>query len=130
MCGCGFQHNLRRTAADVAELPIRAPDGHIFPLKRVAALHVITGEPEITRQDLKQMVSITGRSDRDLGSTIRDVRAVLDARISPAECPLHARRAVRAATDRVSRNSHGHRRRSDAGVFASIVPLREVSASR
>jgi multidrug efflux pump subunit AcrB len=40
---------------------------------------VITGEPEITRQDLKQVVAVTGRIEgRDLGSTIRDVRAMLD----------------------------------------------------
>jgi CzcA family heavy metal efflux pump len=68
----------RRTTRDVGKLRLRAPDGHLFPLNRVAALHTISGEPEITRQDLKRVVSVTGRSDRDLGSTIRDVRAVLD----------------------------------------------------
>jgi CzcA family heavy metal efflux pump len=70
----------RKTDQDIAEFPIRAPDGHVFPLKRIATLKVITGEPEITRQDLKQVVSVTGRIEgRDLGSTIRDVRAALDA---------------------------------------------------
>jgi len=71
--------SMRETARDVGELPIRAPDGHVFPLKRIANLSVITGQPEITREDLKQVVSITGRiSGRDLGSTIRDVRGVLE----------------------------------------------------
>jgi multidrug efflux pump subunit AcrB len=51
----------------------------VFPLKRVATLNVITGQPEITREDLKQVVSVTGRIEgRDLGSTIRDVRAMLE----------------------------------------------------
>ncbi len=68
----------RQTTADVENLQIRAPDGHLFPLKRVAELHRITGQPEITREDLKRVVSVTGRSDRDLGSTIRDVQAVLN----------------------------------------------------
>jgi CzcA family heavy metal efflux pump len=68
----------RRTVRDVEELQLRAPDGHLFPLKRVAALHIVTGQPEITREDLKRVVSVTGRSNRDLGSTIRDVREVLD----------------------------------------------------
>jgi CzcA family heavy metal efflux pump len=68
----------RKTTRDVADLTLRAPDGHVFPLKRVAKLSILNGQPEITREDLKQMVSITARSDRDLGSTIRDVRAALD----------------------------------------------------
>lgn len=68
----------RRTTRDVGELKLRAPDGHVFPLKRVAKLSILTGQPEITREDLKRMVSVTARSDRDLGSTIRDVRAALD----------------------------------------------------
>ena len=68
----------RRTTHDIGELQLRAPDGHLFPLKRVARLNILTGQPEITREDLKRMVSVTARSDRDLGSTIRDVRAALD----------------------------------------------------
>jgi multidrug efflux pump subunit AcrB len=68
----------RRTTRDVGELPIRAPDGHIFPLKRVAELRIVTGQPEIMREDLKQVVSVTGQIEgRDLGSTIRDVQAML-----------------------------------------------------
>jgi multidrug efflux pump subunit AcrB len=68
----------RKTTRDVADLQLRAPDGHFFPLKRVANLSVITGQPEITREDLKRRVSVTARSERDLGSTIRDVKEVLD----------------------------------------------------
>jgi multidrug efflux pump subunit AcrB len=68
----------RRTTRDVESLQLRAPDGHQFPLSRVATLRTVTGQPEITREDLKRVVSVTARSDRDLGSTIRDVRHVLD----------------------------------------------------
>jgi multidrug efflux pump subunit AcrB len=71
--------DVRTTISDVAELRLRAPDGHLFPLKRVATLTTITGQPEITREDLKRVVSVTGRIvDRDLGSTVRDVQKVLD----------------------------------------------------
>ncbi|MDB5353730.1 MAG: hypothetical protein JWN24_183 [Phycisphaerales bacterium] len=70
--------DVRRTTLDVGDLPVRAPDGHVFPLKRVAKLTTITGQPEITREDLKRMVSVTARSDRDLGSTIPEVRKMLD----------------------------------------------------
>src|SRR5437762_13365939 len=68
----------RRTTLDVENLQLRAPDGHLFPLKRVATLRTVTGEPEITREDLKRVVSVTARSERDLGSTVRDVREVID----------------------------------------------------
>src|SRR5439155_9868528 len=62
-------HDHRATQQNVEELRLRAADGHLFPLKRVATLTVLTGQPEITRDDLKQMVAVTGRiSGRDIGS--------------------------------------------------------------
>jgi multidrug efflux pump subunit AcrB len=68
----------RETMRAIEDLRIRAPDGHLFPAKRVATLHPIIGQPEITREDLKRMVAVTGRiTGRDMGSTIRDVKAVL-----------------------------------------------------
>jgi CzcA family heavy metal efflux pump len=68
----------RRTADDIANLRLRAPDGHFFPLRRVAKISTITGQPQITRDNLKQMVAVTGRiTGRDLGSTIRDVQDAL-----------------------------------------------------
>ena len=68
----------RRTAEDVAQLRLRAPDGHFFPLKRVAEVATVIGQPQIVRDDLKRMIPVTGRiSGRDLGSSIRDVLATL-----------------------------------------------------
>jgi multidrug efflux pump subunit AcrB len=68
----------RGTEEAIANLRLKAPDGHFFPLKRVAALTTLTGQPQIDRDDLKRMVAVTGRiSGRDLGSTIRDVQAAL-----------------------------------------------------
>jgi multidrug efflux pump subunit AcrB len=69
--------DFRNTTRSVTDLQLRAPDGHMFPLSRIATLHTITGQPEITREDLKRTVAVTARSDRDLGSTIRDVKDVL-----------------------------------------------------
>ncbi len=78
-CGSGFPRRLRRTAPDVGNLLLRAPDGHWFPLRRVARVVPVTGQPQITRENLKRMVAVTGRiSGRDLGSAIRDVKKVLD----------------------------------------------------
>ena len=68
----------RATAERVANLRLRAPDGHFFPLKRVATISAVVGQPQIDRDDLKRMIAVTGRiSGRDLGSTVRDVQAVL-----------------------------------------------------
>lgn len=63
---------------DLGNLPIRAPDGHVFPLRRVASVDVLTGQPEITRDNLKLMDGVTARIEgRDLGSTIADVQKVM-----------------------------------------------------
>ncbi len=71
-------HAQRATISDLGRLRLRAPDGHIFPLQRVASLQMVTGQPEINREDLKRMVAVTGRiSGRDMGSTVRDVKGVL-----------------------------------------------------
>src|SRR5882724_4724165 len=71
-------HGLRATQYDLEDLRMRAPDGHLFPLKRVAKLTVVTGQPEITRDNLMQMVAVTGRiSGRDIGSVIAQVKQAL-----------------------------------------------------
>ncbi|MGB5937854.1 MAG: efflux RND transporter permease subunit [Rhodanobacter sp.] len=62
----------------VAALPIRAGDGHLLPLSRVATLQQVQGQPQITRDNLKRMVAVTGRiSGRSLGATIADVKRAL-----------------------------------------------------
>src|SRR6266496_4043032 len=68
----------RETMRNIDNLLLRAPDGHLFPLKRVATLVPVSGEPEIMRDDLKRMVAVTARiSGRDLGSTVREVKRKL-----------------------------------------------------
>ena len=63
---------------NIDNLLLRAPDGHLFPLKRVATLLPLSGEPEIMRDDLKRMIAVTARiSGRDLGSTVSDVKKTL-----------------------------------------------------
>jgi CzcA family heavy metal efflux pump len=67
------------TDTALGQLLVRAPDGHLFPISRVADLIPVSGEPEISRDNLKRMVAVTGRiSGRDLGSTIGAVRQLLD----------------------------------------------------
>ncbi|MEO6969199.1 MAG: efflux RND transporter permease subunit, partial [Rhodanobacteraceae bacterium] len=69
----------RARIEQLAALPIRDANGHVFPLIRVATLHEQTGQPEIDRENLKRMVAVTGRiSGRDLGSTVADVKKILE----------------------------------------------------
>ena len=70
--------SLRSSAADVGDLRMRAPDGHLFPLRRVAQVDTVTGQPEIDRENLRRMVGVTARiSGRDLGSVVADVNGML-----------------------------------------------------
>ena len=72
---------LRKNTSLVRSLLLKAPDGHVFPLSRVASVTPLIGQPQITRDDLKLMVPVTGRiSGRDMGSTVKDVKRVLAAR--------------------------------------------------
>jgi CzcA family heavy metal efflux pump len=66
----------RTTAFD--QIWLRAADGHRFPLKRIARVEPEIGQPQITRDNLKRMVAVTGRiSGSDLGTTIRAVKSAL-----------------------------------------------------
>ncbi len=68
----------RNSIRDLEKLRMRAADGHLFPLKRIAQVTVLTGQPQITRDNLKRMVAVTGRiTGRDLGSAIREVKQAL-----------------------------------------------------
>jgi multidrug efflux pump subunit AcrB len=79
----------RATKRDIGQLQLRAPDGHLFPLARVARLVRVTGQPEITRDDLKNMTAVTARiTGRDLGSAVAEVRRRLDdGKLLPKDVP-------------------------------------------
>lgn len=63
---------------DLAALPIRAPDGHLFPLSKVATLVPVTGQPEISRDNLQPMIAVTGRiQGRGMGAAVADVKTAL-----------------------------------------------------
>jgi CzcA family heavy metal efflux pump len=69
---------IRTTTNDLAEFRLATPSGATIPLHRIADLELLTGQPQITRDDLKPMVAVTARiEDRDLGSTVADVKALL-----------------------------------------------------
>ncbi len=68
----------RAREQDIGRFMLRAPDGHLFPLKRVATVTPVTGQPEITSENLKPMIAVTGRiTGRDMGSVVKEVRQTL-----------------------------------------------------
>ncbi len=69
---------LRATDSDLGKLLIHAPDGHLFPLARVATLRTLSGQAQIGRDNLKRMIAVTARiSGRDLGSVMADVKHMM-----------------------------------------------------
>ncbi len=74
-----WTHPENRTfESDLAALSLRATDGHLVPLSRIAQIHAVVGQPQITRENLKRMVAVTGQiSGRDMGSTVQDVLTML-----------------------------------------------------
>ena len=63
----------------LARLPIRASDGHVFPLSRVATIEAVTGQPQISRENLEPMVAVTGRiQGRGIGAAVADVQGALN----------------------------------------------------
>jgi multidrug efflux pump subunit AcrB len=67
------------TQDELSRLPIRAPDGHIVTLDRVATITTVTGQPQISRENLEPMVAVTGRIEgRGMGAAIADVTRTLD----------------------------------------------------
>jgi CzcA family heavy metal efflux pump len=70
--------DVRSSKKALGELLLRADDGHMVPLARIASIEPVSGQPQIDRENLKRMIAVTGRiSGRDLGSVITDVRAML-----------------------------------------------------
>lgn len=58
--------------------PIYIPDGSYKPLMYFAKVELSTGDPELTREDLKSDIEVTARLDnRDLGSAINEIKTVI-----------------------------------------------------
>ena len=77
----------REHIADVAQLSLRATDGHLFKLSQVATVDISPGQAEIEREGGQLMNAVTARVvGRDLGSTAKAVLAVLGR---PGLIPAH-----------------------------------------
>ncbi len=62
----------------IEHLLLRAPNGHLVPLSRIANIQQVTGVPEITRYNLKPVVAVSARIDgRGYSGVITQVRQAL-----------------------------------------------------
>jgi CzcA family heavy metal efflux pump len=62
----------------LAQLPIATPSGALMPLSSIASFNIVSGQPEITRENLQQIVDVTARlTGRGLGAGIADVKTAL-----------------------------------------------------
>lgn len=69
---------MRLDTEALALLPIRAPDGHVVPLGRVATIRPVTGEAQVSSDNLAPMIAVTGRIvGRGTSAAIGDIRRVL-----------------------------------------------------
>ena len=70
-----YPGNKTLSIADINKTPIFLPNGKLKPIRRLASVHINTGDAEIQREDLQSMGVVTARlENRDLGSVIKDIQ--------------------------------------------------------
>ena len=79
-----YPDQYRYNPAFLREYPLVTPDGAVVPLSSTATVEQAEGSAQLHREDLKQMLPITGRLEgRDLGSAVAEIKALLDAEHLP-----------------------------------------------
>jgi len=73
-----FPANVRSSLDSVKALQVRSSSGQLFRLDQVADIDIDKGQAEIERENLRQMIAVTGRLEgSDLGTAIRQIREQL-----------------------------------------------------
>jgi multidrug efflux pump subunit AcrB len=69
----------RSRVDQLGALMLKSPDdGHLFPLSRIADIRLVTGQAEITHENLRRMDAVTARVvGRDVGSTAKQVQRIV-----------------------------------------------------
>lgn len=67
---------------DIQDVRLKSPNGFYVPLSNISSVEILKGQSEVDREDLKLMLPVSARiSGRDLGSTINDIKKVLQANL-------------------------------------------------
>jgi CzcA family heavy metal efflux pump len=81
-----FPADVRTSLDKVKALQVRSSAGQLFRLDQVAGVEIDKGQAEIERENLRQMVAVTGHlKESDLGTAIRQIQAQLvqDVKLPP-----------------------------------------------
>jgi len=81
-----FPADVRTSLDKVKALQVRSSSGQLFRLDQVADVDVDKGQAEIERENLRQMIAVTGRLEgNDLGTAIREIQQqmVKDVKLPP-----------------------------------------------
>jgi multidrug efflux pump subunit AcrB len=77
-----FPAEAHSTLEKLKRLRFLSPHGNYVSLASVADISIQEGQPELTRDNLKQMIAVTARlSSGDLGGTMKKVQAVLQKNV-------------------------------------------------
>src|SRR6185503_943693 len=73
-----FPPDVRTSLDKVKALQVRSSSGQLFRLDQVADIDIDKGQAEIERENLRQMIAVTGRLEgSDLGTAIRQIQEQL-----------------------------------------------------
>ena len=81
-----FPADVRTSLDKVKALQVRSSSGQLFRLDQVADVEIDKGQAEIERENLRQMIAVTGRLEgNDLGTAIRQIQQqmVQDVKLPP-----------------------------------------------
>ena len=81
-----FPPDVRTSLDKVKALQVRSSTGQLFRLDQVAGIEIDKGQAEIERENLRQMIAVTGRLEKnDLGTAIRQIQdqLVKDVKFPP-----------------------------------------------
>jgi len=81
-----FPADVRKSLDKVKALQVRSSSGQLFRLDQVAGIDVDKGQAEIERENLRQMIAVTGRLEgSDLGTAIGQIQRqmVKDVKLPP-----------------------------------------------
>ena len=81
-----FPANVRTSLENVKALQVRSSSGQLFRLDQVADVEIDKGQAEIDRENLRQMIAVTGRLEgSNLGTAIAQIREQLakDVKLPP-----------------------------------------------
>jgi multidrug efflux pump subunit AcrB len=77
-----FPADVRTSLDKVRALQIRSASGQLFRIDQVADVEYDKGQTEIGRENLRQMVSVTGRLEgKDLGTAINEIKTQLSKEV-------------------------------------------------